>query len=352
MTSTTMKRSIDATDDVDNRVIVHKTRVVFKVMNFAKRLDANWTEVKYINSDKFSIGSDEWYCSIKLDGEKFGLYLHLSASSDLPVETQYELYIIEYNNQLYEYKDTNYVFEKINGYGWPTFTTKQQLIDNKVSLLDNNTLTICIDLTVHKKNNNHQNCVSKRRFAQLFGVKELTDCRLIVDKDKKEFFVSKFVLSLKSVVFEKMFTNDCKEKSDNEVIIDDVDSDVFEQFLKYLYTNTCDKLVDMCKDLLYVSDKYMIEPLKTICLNLLYLRINCNNALEIRKTLKDFGADEELMKKVNQYIGENITSVISKEFIDMYGIDPEEVPQIVCHFDKHLPKVNTKLMFYTYEYIN
>ncbi|XP_054162919.1 speckle-type POZ protein-like [Oppia nitens] len=83
-------------------------------------------------------------------------------------------------------------------------------------------------------------------------------------------FRSKLFLSSKSDVFDRMFTTDFIEKKNNEVIIDDIDSDVFEQFLQYLYTGNCDKLYEMLDELLYVADKYMVSSLKTICLNLIF----------------------------------------------------------------------------------
>ncbi|XP_054164943.1 speckle-type POZ protein B-like [Oppia nitens] len=344
---------MSSTMDNNNNKVVYKTRVVFKVMDFAKQLDTNWTDLKSINSDKFMIGSDEWYCSIEWTNKSIGLYLQLSSSNEMPIKIQYEMSVIDNNNQLFVKQMNEKSFEKIKDWSFLSLITRKQLLDNKDQLLMDNTLTFGIDITVQKMNNIYASfATNNRRFGQLFRIKEFTDCRLVVGKDQKEFFASKLLLSSKSVVFEKMFTTDCKEKSDNKVVIDDVNSDVFEQFLQYIYTETCDKLVDMCEDLLYMSDKYMIEPLKTICLNLVYLRINSVNALKTYKLLKDFGADEDLMKKVNQFIGENITSVISKELSEKYGIDSKHMTQIVDHFAENLPTITTKVMFYTYFYLN
>ncbi|XP_054164934.1 protein roadkill-like [Oppia nitens] len=337
----------------NNNKVVYKTRVVFKVMDIANKLDTNCNWVSK-NKEKFTtIGSDEWICLIYWKNQSIGLYLQLSSSNEMPIKIQYEISVIDNNNQLFVKQMNEKSFEKISELIYLSLITKQQLLDNKDKLLMDNTLRFGIDITVHKMNNSYASFATKnRRFKQLFSVKELTDCRLIVGKDKKVFYASKLLLSSQSDVFEKMFTTDCKEKTTNVVVIDDVDSDVFEQFLQYIYTETCDKLVDMCEDLLYVSDKYTIEPLKTICLNLIYLRINSVNALKTYKLLKDFGADEDLMKNVNQFISENITSVISKDLTEKHGFDSKHMTQIVYNLVKHLPEITTKVMFYTYFYLN
>ncbi|XP_054164954.1 speckle-type POZ protein B-like [Oppia nitens] len=331
---------------MDNK-IVYKTRVVFKVMDFANELDTNWTVMKYIDSNKFMIGSmDEWYCSIRLENESFGLYLDLSVGSQLPIETQYWMSIIDNNNQLFVRKKVDHIFDEIEGWGFATFIRKQLLVDNKDILLTDSILTIGIDITIQKTNNCHKICgLNPSRFEQLFRIEELTDCRLIVgNKDKKEFLVSKLLLSLRSEVFEKMFTTDCIEKNNNEVVIDDIESDVFDQFLNYLYTGKCNKLDEMIDKLLYVADKYMVSSLKTICLNLIYLQINGRNALQTLKLFQDFGADRELMKKVSESIAENITSVVCQEFTKHYAIDSENMSSIVSHLGNQLTKPKTKLI--------
>jgi hypothetical protein len=71
----------------------------------------------------------------------------------------------------------------------------------------------------------------------------LSDCKLIVDN--KEFFVSKAILSSRSSVFKAMFMNDMKEKIQNQAVIQDIKSEVFGQFLKFLkfvYLGNFDKI--------------------------------------------------------------------------------------------------------------
>ncbi|XP_054165092.1 speckle-type POZ protein homolog [Oppia nitens] len=196
---------------------------------------------------------------------------------------------------------------------------------NKDQLLPNNALTVGADITVHHKNND---CNSGLKFDHLFGVRDLCDCRLIVGKDKKKFFASKLVLSARSEVFRLMFTTDCLEKSTNEVVIDDIDSDVFKTFLWYLYTEKCSQLDYWYPKLLIVADKYLVQSLKTICLNQYYMKINGENAIKILKLFQDFGADEELMEKTVEFVAKNVASVLGKLIIKDYAIREDVVSKI------------------------
>ncbi|CAG2106528.1 unnamed protein product [Medioppia subpectinata] len=146
-----------------------------------------------------------------------------------------------------------------------------------------------------------------------------TDCRLVV-RDK-EFFASKAILSVRSEVFRQMFTTNMSEKTKSEVIIDDIDAQVFEEFLRFLYTFKSNKLQELTEKLLYVSEKYMVLDLKTICENYVYITLNLKNAFQVLEVLKKYGNKELIEKTI--------------EFIDVYGL---QCPDTEC--DNHLVEEN------------
>ncbi|XP_054162922.1 uncharacterized protein LOC128960811 [Oppia nitens] len=281
-----MSSAMDNNDNSNTAKIVYKTRVVFKVMDITEHLDTDESNRKCLSIDSkmFTIGSDNWFCHIRINNEEMLSYLELSTINKtllLPNEVQITVSIIDNNNQLFATKENRYLFHMNFRNSIPLVVTIIQLIlkniklyDNRNRLFDGNVLTVGFDITViHKKYNVHEMFDTNRyRFRQLFVVKELTDCRLIVGKEdqKSEFFASKLLLSSQSEIFEKIFTTDFIEKKNNEVIIDDIHSNVFEQFLQYVYTGNCDKMYEMIDELLYVADKYMVSSLKTICLNLIF----------------------------------------------------------------------------------
>ncbi|KAL6972378.1 Zinc finger and BTB domain-containing protein 7A [Sarracenia purpurea var. burkii] len=102
---------------------------------------------------------------------------------------------------------------------------------------------ICQDLGVILKN-------------QLF-----TDVILIANG--KEYPAHKTVLSTRSPVFAAMFASKMKEVENNRVEIEDIDDEVLENMLSYIYTGRCEnKLADK---LLVVAEKYDLQMLKKIC---------------------------------------------------------------------------------------
>ena len=62
-------------------------------------------------------------------------------------------------------------------------------------------------------------------------------------------------ISASSIVFEKMFQQDITETSKNKVDLKDIEPDVFEELLNYIYTGKVTKLENMAADLLDAAFK-------------------------------------------------------------------------------------------------
>jgi hypothetical protein len=83
------------------------------------------------------------------------------------------------------------------------------------------------------------------------------------------------ILSAASPVFTAMFQYDLKESQTHEVIIEDIDFQVFIHFLEYLYSCRISKLakdehfVQTINSLCQAADKYFVEDLKHECAKLL-----------------------------------------------------------------------------------
>jgi len=74
------------------------------------------------------------------------------------------------------------------------------------------------------------------------------------------------ILSSQSPVFEAMFGSGMKESQTGSVRIEDVDSDVFKDFLDYLYTGMLPPSVNN-EELFSVADKYQVATLMDHCKN-------------------------------------------------------------------------------------
>lgn len=95
----------------------------------------------------------------------------------------------------------------------------------------------------------------------------------LISRDKKEFKIGKFLFMSRSAVFKNMFTNDTREKRDNSVTFEE-DSDVLEQFVMFLKTDTVAKMDGSAYRLAKMAHMYGI-PLLWSQVECFYLG-NCN----------------------------------------------------------------------------
>ena len=90
-----------------------------------------------------------------------------------------------------------------------------------------------------------------------------TDVQLVVGE--RVFPVHKVILAARSPVFNAMFSNAMTESKSGIVNITDVDPDVLEQFLRFMYTGELHQSAPCSNRLAAVADKYQVETLQDLC---------------------------------------------------------------------------------------
>lgn len=81
----------------------------------------------------------------------------------------------------------------------------------------------------------------------------------------RTFKAHRIILAARSPVFRAMFSHNMQESRNNEVVIKDVEPDVMEELLRYIYTNKVNGINRIAKPLLAAADKYALDSLKTVC---------------------------------------------------------------------------------------
>ena len=71
----------------------------------------------------------------------------------------------------------------------------------------------------------------------------------------REFKAHKAILATRSPVFGAMFEHEMEESRKGRVEISDIDPDVFQELLRFIYTGTTPQLQGMADDLLAAADK-------------------------------------------------------------------------------------------------
>ncbi|XP_065357150.1 speckle-type POZ protein-like [Calliphora vicina] len=162
------------------------------------------------------------------------------------------------------------------------------------------------------------NLIQKKKFCDV----------IIKTKDDKEIQAHKIVLAARSEVFAAMFEHKMKENEDNCVNIEDFDSDVCEEMLRYIYTGKVPKLDEMWDELLAVADKYNLNGLKTICEQKLTSDLSMENAAKKLVLIDRYGF-RKLKDQTIQLLNENAKEFIkSAEFEELHRNFPNLLKEL------------------------
>lgn len=116
------------------------------------------------------------------------------------------------------------------------------------------------------------------------------------------FKAHKNVICCRSEVFASMLRTDMMEGKTGQVKIQDMNGDIFRQFLKYLYTGVLPELsFDIASQFYEAADKYALVALKRQCASFLTDNLSAENACEIL-ILSDRHSDPEFKKNVIEFM--------------------------------------------------
>ena len=115
--------------------------------------------------------------------------------------------------------------------------------------------------------------------SRLLRSEEASDITFIVKGEK--IHAHKNILFATSPVMAVFQKHHFKEGCSSTVEIDDIDSQVFRQLLRYMYTGTAPQLEEdsMTEPLFLAADKYQVEGLKLSCVNSLISKLSLENAV-------------------------------------------------------------------------
>lgn len=106
----------------------------------------------------------------------------------------------------------------------------------------------------------------------------------------------KYVLSIGSPVFYKMFYGDLAEAS-NSVEVVDADSNSLLELLRFLYSDETNLTAGCVLQVMYLAEKYMVTGLLDECSEFLKNEIDAENAFEVLTQCEHFRDTEELEER-------------------------------------------------------
>ena len=276
-----------------------------------------------IYSPKFFAYGYQWallFCSksayIKNKGYAC-IYLVLKSEKQA-IKMKYQLSILDRENKIH-LSTTGWIVSDVfepTECAFPVRIQNSVLNDKKDEILNDGKLTILCKIfmdfneimeSVSGKSDNEKNENDFMDYEKYFLSKTFSDMQFIVDEEV--FHVHKIILSIRSEVFAAMFAHDMKENNENKVKIENIDSRVFQEVLRYMYTGKVSDIDIIVKDLLVAADKYMLQELKKICED--HFKKTDKNIFEYRIIADTFNL-RNLKKKIIMFIAENSEALLSK----------------------------------------
>lgn len=121
-------------------------------------------------------------------------------------------------------------------------------------------------------------------------------------------------MSARSPVFAAMFDHPTKENLSDVVDIPDIEPEVFEEVLRYIYTNRVPSLrmEATAVELLAAADKYLLQKLKQECKHHLTNQMSAENCVKVCSLVENHPASY-LKKKAEVFIRRHPTKVMATE---------------------------------------
>ncbi|XP_044575299.1 speckle-type POZ protein B-like [Cotesia glomerata] len=293
---------------MEGYTFVKKSKIIFewKIPDASSFLIKESSENEILKSSDFTSGSkldDLWRLELWLNNEHnlitedfeedldLNNYLSISLCKlhDYNINTKYSFWILTDKQEKISFYSQFVDAENDSGEDWGVdeFVEKQKLLDNKAEFLPNDTLTIQVEiiidddaLTIPVENlSNSSPSQLGQDLGNLYENKENCDITIIVGNTR--FKAHKLILSVRSPVLAAAFTHDMIEKKSNEVSIPDIDPEIFEKVLRYIYTGQVSDQEVVAARLLEAADKYQLLSLKKLCEEALMRSSNRGNIVEI-----------------------------------------------------------------------
>ena len=278
---------------------------------------------KVVVSPSFAAHGVQWRISFypksetELDQEYCSIYLH--SCSDSEIKIYYEFCILDQDNKIHFFRKSNFqVFGKENqSWGYKRFMKNSVIMDNKNQILNDGKITILCKISTDSREIREyedeesigENSANESiNYEKYFLNDMLSDVQFVVQEEV--FHAHKFVLATQSEVFAAMFTHNMKENKESKVKIEDCNSEIFKEVLRYIYTGQVAGVETVVDDLLHIADKYMLQGLKLICENNLIKNLSNENIFDHLSIATKYNLSS-LKKKAIKFIVSN-----SKELLN------------------------------------
>jgi len=308
----------------------------WSIAHFSRKMDMeNGEELK---SGVFAIRTKDrqtdWFMRINPNGEEksckgfVSLFLYKDGLCEVPINADIIFNIIDKDGNKTRAKRCEYIFDKnlhSDNRGFAKFVSHPELRHPNLNLLPNDTLTLLCEISIAGDNiitsgtsKPIHNKLSKQletsnRLSQdisaIFDNGRFSDCTVVCDS--REFHCHKNILSARSTVFEAMFTHDMTENRSSLVDIVDLDGDIVNDMINYIYSGRVENLDQKADRLISAAEKYDLGELKGLCETALCDNINTDNVLDLL-VLADLHCASSVRNLALKFIVDNGKEIVSQ----------------------------------------
>ena len=195
------------------------------------------------------------------------------------------------------------------------FTPRETRLDKCNDLIVNGALTIYCEIETYKNRKSLSGKTAYGIHQQLNHKKELVEDFEDLFEDKKhsdvtfnvrgqQFQAHKTILIARSPVFAAMFDHPLKEKMMGIVDVPDIEPNVFEELLHYIYTGQVPskQMDEVAVELLAAAEKYLLDKLKKACGNTLLYRMSPESCIKLLLLRDENNPAYYLKEKAVEYI--------------------------------------------------
>jgi len=313
-----------------------KFTFVWEILKFSSRTEANGV---YILSKQFSIEgpgdkSSKWRVKVYPNGRDTDCSNYVSVfllnEGDEDEIVNCSLMTVDSNKKKIKFPHNQFYFvmdmkkiEPKKSCGWTRFFDRTNQME-MTKCAPNDTLTLVFEVRVMGEveesieldrwcssksetlsKNLHQDQMSQD-LGFLYSNKDLSD--VIIICGNKKFECHKIILSSRSPVFKAMFTSNMKEQNAGSVEIKNMNPEVLENLLQYIYNCEASNIDTLTKELIAAADQYQIEKLKELCEVKLCQNMTVENCIELLG-LGDIYQAPTLKAKALWFVSQNMEKI-------------------------------------------
>lgn len=116
-------------------------------------------------------------------------------------------------------------------------------------------------------------------------------------KNNESLKAHKVVLCARSPVFYKMFTTYMQDAKKSSIDLPDINSNTIKEFLRFIYCNEVQNLETVALELLFIAEKYQVEPLKQLCARHIETKLSEQNVLDVIVIADRMTNSKQLLRK-------------------------------------------------------